>query len=622
MSFTRVWLLIQTYMMLSDTCTKIDDLERELWSHEATMRESPSNASVAAQLGKTYIITHNYTKAIEQHRCALQNTEDTLEKLAWSYDLADLYFKLRDYEQAERVLSDMLESADVNIQMQNMENKMAILLCLKGSLLLSKVQHLLGKHGILGEESRRSSPDSRYLPQYKVMFNAKNIQSWLLREQHGQHTDSIREQRNVAADIYFHFAQVCEIENDPEKTMILLKEALNCNAAHNLATLALAKIQLSRGDVTECEHKFEEILRADPFDSEAADTLVQLILYRELYESAILHFKKILERDPNHYPSIAQLIRLLHCAGQMDDAQHYVVKAEKASLTTYANAGLYFCKGLMAYFFNNHFEALQMLNHARADAEWGKLAIYSLIEVYLNMDIKEQVQGEEILDGNVGSNEEGIKAAWKLLGESRLLDGKSVKQLVLECYATMATRQKEDIEFALGRLSEALVEEEQRVPILLAVAIARTLLNQAAKAKTQLQVIDRLVYKWHDGEDFERAWLMLAGIHMQSGKHDAVEELCRKCLRHNKDCDQAWACLGLTKETGYSLNEVATCLENASKCHKETSSAMGYHLAITYLKQKRYIEAIVVCQKVLKTSNNHPQIKKEVLDKARLCVRV
>lgn len=58
-----------------------------------------------------------------------------------------------------------------------------------------------------------------------------------------------------------------------------------------------------------------------------------------------------------------------------------------------------------------------MFNHSRADAEWGKPAIYSLIEVYLNTD--KGLEDEENLDGTTGTNEEGIKAAWKLLGESR-----------------------------------------------------------------------------------------------------------------------------------------------------------------------------------------------------------
>lgn len=79
----------------------------------------------------------------------------------------------------------------------------------------------------------------------------------------------------------------------------------------------------------------------------------------------------------------------------------------------------------------------------------------------------------------------------------------------------MATRQKADIEFALGRLTEALENDERKVPLLLAIATGRTLLNQTAKAKSHLQVIDRSVYKWPDGEDFERAWLMFAAIHMQ-----------------------------------------------------------------------------------------------------------
>lgn len=75
-----------------------------------------------------------------------------------------------------------------------------------------------------------------------------------------------------------------------------------------------------------------------------------------------------------------------------------------------------------------------MLNHARADAEWGKLAIYSLIEVYLNID-KEQVRTEENLDDNIGTNDEGIRAAWKLLGESRYSFYPSIHQTaLLQCW--------------------------------------------------------------------------------------------------------------------------------------------------------------------------------------------
>jgi tetratricopeptide repeat protein 21B len=50
---------------------------------------------------------------------------------------------------------------------------------------------------------------------------------------------------------------------------------------------------------------------------------------------------------------------------------------------------------------------------------------------------------------------------------------------------------------------------------MLAIATGLTLLKQTAKAKNQLRAIDRMPYRWDDGDDFERAWLMLANIHMQ-----------------------------------------------------------------------------------------------------------
>jgi hypothetical protein len=62
---------------------------------------------------------------------------------------------------------------------------------------------------------------------------------------------------------------------------------------------------------------------------------------------------------------------------------------------------------------------------------------------------------------------------------------------------------------------DTMVREKERVSSMLAVATGLTMLRQAAKAKNQLRAIDRMPYKWDDGDDFERAWLMLANIHMQ-----------------------------------------------------------------------------------------------------------
>lgn len=49
--------------------------------------------------------------------------------------------------------------------------------------------------------------------------------------------------------------------------------------------------------------------------------------------------------------------------------------------------------------------------------------------------------------------------------------------------------------------------------------------------------------------------------------------------------------------------------------------AVGYKLAHSYLKLKKYPECIVVCRHILKTHPEYPKIKKEILEKAKTNLR-
>jgi hypothetical protein len=61
---------------------------------------------------------------------------------------------------------------------------------------------------------------------------------------------------------------------------------------------------------------------------------------------------------------------------------------------------------------------IQMLNNARADLQWGKKAIFIMVEIYLNID-NELGWEESNLDGPTVVNEDAIRAAHKLLSENR-----------------------------------------------------------------------------------------------------------------------------------------------------------------------------------------------------------
>ncbi|KAG6540816.1 hypothetical protein Mapa_017793 [Marchantia paleacea] len=78
----------KSFLMLGEAYMKIDDLYKAVEAYESAMRESPRDASVAAQVGKALFTSHNYEKAIEHYNAAMQNVDEGVLKLVLYYDLA------------------------------------------------------------------------------------------------------------------------------------------------------------------------------------------------------------------------------------------------------------------------------------------------------------------------------------------------------------------------------------------------------------------------------------------------------------------------------------------------------------------------------------------------------
>lgn len=69
-------------------------------------------------------------------------------------------------------------------------------------------------------------------------------------------------------------------------------------------------------------------------------------LPQEHYDTAIYHFQQLLERSPNHYGALAQLILLLRRAGRLEDVPRYFALAEAGSPKATMEPGYHYCKGL------------------------------------------------------------------------------------------------------------------------------------------------------------------------------------------------------------------------------------------------------------------------------------
>lgn len=151
---------------------------------------------------------------------------------------------------------------------------------------------------------------------------------------------------------------------------------------------------------------------------------------------------------------------------------------------------------------------------------------------------------------------------------------------------------------------------------ILGIATAHTLLKQSQRAKNQLKRVVKTVWSFDEAEYLERCWLLLADYYMQSSKYDLAVELLKKILQHNRACCKAHEFYGQIAEKEQKYKDAAQMYNLAWKHGGRNNPTIGYRLAHSYMKSKKYADAIDVCQQVLKQHPDYPKIRKDILDKS------
>ncbi|XP_064019914.1 tetratricopeptide repeat protein 21B isoform X2 [Pogoniulus pusillus] len=396
------------------------------------------------------------------------------------------------------------------------------------------------------------------------------------------------------------------------------------------AMLELARLYLAQDDIDACQHQCALLLKNDQ-DNEAATMMMADLMFRKQdYEQAVFHFQQLLERKPDNYATLSRLIDLLRRAGKLEEVPRFLLMAEKHSPRTKLEPGFHYCKGLYLWYTGEPNDALRHFNKARKDNDWGQNAVYNMIEICLNPD-NETMGGEvfENLDADTGNSTEkqesvqlAVRTAENLLKELKPQTIQGHVQLrIMENYCLMATKQKSSVERALNTFTEIVVAEKDHIPALLGMATAYMILKQTPRARNQLKRISKMSWNPIDAEEFEKSWLLLADIYIQSAKYDMAGDLLKRCLRHNRSCCKAYEYMGYIMEKEQAYKDAAINYEMAWKYGNQTNPTIGYKLAFNYLKGKRYVDAIDVCHKVLEAHPNYPKIRKEILDKARASLR-
>lgn len=85
------------------------------------MELDPDDTVLVREVGKALIMTHDFKRAVKYYETCLQDDPKLLDLRT---DLADLYIKLRAFEDAKRVLIDALkflkdQKADIDTKAKN-----------------------------------------------------------------------------------------------------------------------------------------------------------------------------------------------------------------------------------------------------------------------------------------------------------------------------------------------------------------------------------------------------------------------------------------------------------------------------------------------------------------------
>ncbi|KAF7660541.1 hypothetical protein LDENG_00280090 [Lucifuga dentata] len=592
-----------TYLLLGDAYMNIQEPEKAIEVYECALKKNPKDSALASKIGKALVKTHNYVKAVNYYEAALRTEQQNFLR----YDLAELLMKMKQHERCERVLQDALAHDPVN-ELPALTDDCRYL------VLLAKVQNKVEKN----EDALLS------------LQRARDVQAKVLKRMQLEQPDTVPMQKQLAAEICAEIAKHYTSQRGYERAVKFYKEALVYCESDRKVMLELARLYLTLDEMDACQEQCSIILKNDQFNEDATLMMADLMFRKQDYEKAVFHFQQLLECKPDNYPTLSRLIDLLRRAGKLEEVPRFLDMAEKHCSRAKFDPGFNYCKGLYLWYTGEPNDALRCFNKARKDNVWGQNSVYNMIEICLNPD-NDTMGGEvfENLDGDIGNSTEkqeseqlAVRTAENLLKELKpQTPGGHMQLRILENYCFLATKQKANVEKALSVFTEIANSEKDHVPALLAMATAYMILKQTPRARNQLKRIAKMNWSIADADEFEKSWLLLADIYIQSGKYDMAGELLKRCLRHNKSCCKAYEYLGYIMEKEQAFRDAAFNYELAWKYGNQTNPTIGYKLAFNYLKAKRHVDAIDVCHKVLDAHPNYPRIRKDILEKARTALR-
>lgn len=581
---------VENYLMFGEALMRIQEPEEAIKVYEKALRQKPDDLFLTKEIGRALVLTHDYQRAIQYYESAVRNDPKKTELLT---DLANLYLRLKDYQSANLILEQALkkEPTDINSMREAAQNYL-----LQARVFLKSAK---GSTGLMGP----------VLEAANSLKNAGIIQKDLLASARDMSPEQIEKERKNCSKIFFYLGEYFEQrdKNFPQ-ALAYYNESVVHDDMNISSILRAAFLYEKQNDFQKCIQYCNRVLRIDPSNEEAATLMAEIQLQAFSVEEALDTYKKLLENKSDQYNILSKLVFTLRKVNKLEHFEQLLKTAEKKKTS---EAGLAYCRGLFYRFKGKVKEALEEFNKSRTDVVYSVPSLERMIDIYLNPD-------DEIPSGSIRLSQENISAAEALV-EELASKSNTLKTLVLRALVNIAKGKKETTEKALEVLTSILENNQSYIPAMIAYTVGKQGMSRDSDAKSMLRNFAKFPYTIEYAEEFEKGWLMLAQVFIETDSKDSATELLQRCLKFNQSCSKAKEMLGTIKESENKFAEASQFYQSAWGISKTAST--GFRLAYSYMKAKKYVQAISISKEILSMYPDYPRIKSEILDKCRSLIR-
>ncbi|KAL1006258.1 hypothetical protein UPYG_G00069850 [Umbra pygmaea] len=588
-------------LLMGDAYMTIQEPERAIKVYQEAMKEKDQDATLARKMGQAYVKTHQFKQAVSHYESAVKlASHDSLVA-----DLVELHLKLQQYDKAQKILTTALRCDDGTLKVSN---------------LISNVQYLI----LL---ARAYNADQGSVQE--TLEKAYSVQTRILKHCEALRPDLLEQERHVLCSICLLLARHYRCRTEVEKSESYYNQAAKHCSDDNKCqvSLELSQFYLEVGKTDDALMQVQGVLGLDALHPDATMVFGDIKFKEHKLEESVEIYMRLMERCPDNFVFLAKCIQVLRWSGKLDYSLALFDACELYNRQVTTEPGYNYCKGLYYWHTYRVSEALFHLNKASRSKDWDQQALELMIRICLNPD--HQVIGGKVFDpvqewslSEAELREQvGVATAQKLLKEfhprqryrgqrSPGVQG-SERMMLLTNLCLMATGDPKHIQSALQAFTDLASTRVNNVPYLLAMGQAFMLLKQTPRARNQLKRLSKVEWRSELAEDLETARLLLADIYIQSGKYDIATDLLKHCLKYNQACSRAYEYMGYIREKEQLYRDAAVLYGHAWLHTNRVNPAMGFRLAFNYLKEKRYIEAIEVCHKVLTEHPHYPLIQTE-----------